>query len=347
MYKIAKEQLPSLFAAIAGRMDLYMPLRKNGQVNYGIWSQEAETALDALNTVKSPKDFFFPQSENLYTCYREGKKISITPEELADAPFAIFGIRGCDVKGIEVLDKVFLADPVDRFYEARRNHGVLISMACHEPEETCFCKVFGVEAQNPAGDVTIWIVDDTLYWRANTDKGGNLTADLAAQALLVPADEAGEAAVEAEQASVAAIVEKLPYSGISLETFKNTEMLELFNSPKWEEMYKACLACGTCTFICPTCQCYDIRDYNTGNGIQRFRCWDSCMYSDFTLMAHGNIRNSQKERFRQRFMHKLVYFPENNDGMFSCVGCGRCVSKCPSSLNIVKVIKSLGVSEDV
>ena len=181
MYKIAKEQLPSLFAAIAGRMDLYMPLRKNGQVNYGIWSQEAETALDALNTVKSPKDFFFPQSENLYTCYREGKKVSITPEELADAPFAIFGIRGCDVKGIEVLDKVFLADPVDKFYEARRNHGVLISMACHEPEETCFCKVFGVEAQNPAGDVTIWIVDDTLYWRANTDKGGNLTADLAAQ----------------------------------------------------------------------------------------------------------------------------------------------------------------------
>ena len=104
MYKIANEQLPSLFAAIAGRMDLYMPLRKNGQVNYGIWSREEETALDALNTVKSPKDFFFPQSENLYTCYREGKKISITPEELADAPFAIFGIRGCDVKGIEVLD---------------------------------------------------------------------------------------------------------------------------------------------------------------------------------------------------------------------------------------------------
>lgn len=132
-----------------------------------------------------------------------------------------------------MLDKVFLADPVDKFYEARRNHGVLISMACHEPEETCFCKVFGVEAQNPAGDVTTWIVDDTLYWRANTDKGENLTADLAAQALLVPADEAGEAAVEAEQASVAAIVEKLPYSGISLETFKNTEMLELFNSPKW------------------------------------------------------------------------------------------------------------------
>ena len=103
-----------------------------------------------------------------------------------------------------------------------------------------------------------------------------------------------------------------------------------------------CIGCGACTFVCPTCQCYDIKDFNTGNGVQRYRCWDSCMYSDFTMMAHGNNRTSQMQRFRQRFMHKLVYFPANNDGMYSCVGCGRCVEKCPSSLNIVKVIKSMG-----
>ena len=64
------------------------------------------------------------------------------------------------------------------------------------------------------------------------------------------------------------------------------------------------------------------------------------MYSDFTMMAHGNNRTSQLQRFRQRFMHKLVYFPANNDGMFSCVGCGRCVDKCPASANIIKVIKA-------
>ena len=115
---------------------------------------------------------------------------------------------------------------------------------------------------------------------------------------------------------------------------------EKFDSPLWEELYKPCLACGTCTFVCPTCQCYDIKDYDTGHGIKRYRCWDSCMYSDFTMMAHGNNRTSQMQRFRQRFMHKLVYFPANNDGMYSCVGCGRCVEKCPSSLNIVKVIKA-------
>ena len=64
------------------------------------------------------------------------------------------------------------------------------------------------------------------------------------------------------------------------------------------------------------------------------------MYSDFTLMAGGNNRTTQLQRFRQRFMNKLVYFPANNDGMYSCVGCGRCVEKCPEALNIVKVIKA-------
>ena len=58
-------------------------------------------------------------------------------------------------------------------------------------------------------------------------------------------------------------------------------------------------------------------------------------------MAHGNPRVSQLERFRQRFMHKLVYYPANNNGLKGCVGCGRCLAKCPISMNIVKVAKSL------
>ena len=125
-----------------------------------------------------------------------------------------------------------------------------------------------------------------------------------------------------------------------LEGWDGNATEKRFDSPLWEELYKPCLACGTCTFVCPTCQCYDIKDYDTGHGVKRFRCWDSCMYSDFTMMAHGNNRTSQMQRFRQRFMHKLVYFPANNNGMYSCVGCGRCVEKCPSALNIVKVIKA-------
>ena len=335
MYKIAKGNLSALFQLIAGERELYVPVNNGGQVNFAAWTEDAQVDLDTLKSVKSPKDAFFPQSENLYTCYRDGKKIKIEPEELQKQNFVVFGMKACDVKGVEVLDKVFLTDPVDTFYAARRAHGTIVAMACHEPEETCFCKVFGIDCANPVADVATWMVDGELYWKALTEKGEALTA--AVSSLLTDADEAK---VEAEQAAIRAIVEKLPYSDLSLEGWNGDVLTEKFNSPVWEDLYKPCLACGTCTFVCPTCQCYDIKDYDTGHGVQRYRCWDSCMYSDFTMMAHGNNRTSQLQRFRQRFMHKLVYFPANNDGMYSCVGCGRCVEKCPASLNIVKVVKA-------
>ena len=135
---------------------------------------------------------------------------------------------------------------------------------------------------------------------------------------------------------------KTPLAGLKKDAFGPGKTEKFFNAPEWKELYESCLGCGTCTFVCPTCQCFDIKDYKTNNGVQRYRCWDSCMYSDFTKMAAANPRTTQMQRYRQRFMHKLVYFPANNDGIYSCVGCGRCVKKCPQSLNIVKVIKKLG-----
>ena len=335
MYKIQKENLSALYAAMAAKNDLFLPVKTAGQVNFGLWTEEADVSIETLKTVKSAKDIFFPQSESLYQVRRQEGKLEIRGAQLCQTPFVVFGIRGCDVKGLEVLDKVFLSEPVDSYYAARRQMGTIVSMACGRPETSCFCKVFGVDCAQPEGDVITWLAGQTLYWQPKTEKGEALTAQLSQ--LLESADEM---AVENEKQRIRAIVEKLPYSNLSLSKWGAAAADKNFNSPVWEQLYSPCLACGTCTFVCPTCQCYDIKDYNTGSGVQRYRCWDSCMYSDFTMMAHGNNRNSQMQRFRQRFMHKLAYFPANNDGMFSCVGCGRCVDKCPSHLNIVKVIKA-------
>lgn len=335
MYKIAKEHLSELFQKIAESQELYLPVKNAGQTNFAAWTEEAEVDLDTLKTVKSPKDAFFPQSENLYTVKQEGKKLRVEPEALKSQDFVVFGMKACDLKGVEVLDRVFLAEPIDTFYAARRDHGTIVALACHEPEESCFCKVFGVDAASPAADVATWMIEGELYWKALTEKGETLTASV--RELLA---DAAEEKVEEEKEAIHKIVEKLPYMNLSLEGWGGDVLTEKFDSPLWEELYKPCLACGTCTFVCPTCQCYDIKDYTTSNGVSRYRCWDSCMYSDFTMMAHGNNRTSQMQRFRQRFMHKLVYYPANNDGMFSCVGCGRCVEKCPAALNIVKVIKA-------
>jgi len=74
MYQIAKKNLPALFQRIAEEQELYLPVKVSNQVNFAAWDKDAEVDLDTLKTVKSPKDAFFPQSENLYTCKKEEYK---------------------------------------------------------------------------------------------------------------------------------------------------------------------------------------------------------------------------------------------------------------------------------
>lgn len=344
MLKIAKERLNDLYAKINETMGLFIPVKRAGEVNYAVWGEGKEVSLETLKTVKSPKNMFFPQSENMMKFKTEGKNLEIIDvRQDADEkkPFVLFGVKACDYKSIEVLDKVFLADPVDTYYQARRAATTIVTLACSRPEESCFCGVFGIDATAPQGDVTTWLDKDYLYWQSNTEKGEKLTALV--ESLFT---ESGNAEVEAQQAATKEVLAKLPFAALDLSRFKPENLNELFNDPRWEEMSEACLGCGTCTFVCPTCQCFDIRDFKTHEGVLRYRCWDSCMYSDFTLMAHGNSRTTQMQRFRQRFMHKLVYYPSQNDGLYSCVGCGRCLNKCPQRLNIVKVIKTLGGKEN-
>ena len=336
MKKIAMASLNALFAKIAADKKLYLPIEKAGKVDFYEWNEGETVRLDALKTVKSAKDVFFPQVENLLKFRVEGKSIEINQAPLCEEDFVIFGVRGCDAKSFEILDRVFLVDPRDEFYASRRAHGIVVTLACGEPEESCFCTNFGVNPANPGGDVTAWIVGEEMYLQANSEKGEKLIAEL---------DEADKKAAEDEQARISEIAQKLPLNGLNLEGFDGAHLMEKFNDPKWEGLSRACLGCGTCTFVCPTCQCYDIRDFDNGKSVTRYRCWDSCMYSDFTLMAAENSRHTQLQRYRQRFMHKLVYFPANNEGVYSCVGCGRCVEKCPQGLNIVRVIKALGVNE--
>ena len=343
MLKIAKQNLNALYAKIDETMGLFLPIKSAGEVNFAVWSEGKEVSLETLKTVKSPKSAFFPQTENMMKFKTEGKNIEIIDvreklsQKIEERPFVMFGVKACDYKAIEVLDKVFLAEPVDTYYQMRRNAATIVTLACSKPEESCFCNAFGIDATAPMGDVTTWMDEAYLYWQANTEKGEALTA-LVSDLL----ENGGEEEVKAQQETTQAVMAQLPYANLDLSRFKPENLNELFNDPAWEEMSEACLGCGTCTFVCPTCQCFDIRDFKTSEGVLRYRCWDSCMYSDFTLMAHGNSRTTQMQRFRQRFMHKLVYYPSQNDGLYSCVGCGRCVNKCPQSLNIVKVVKTLG-----
>jgi heterodisulfide reductase subunit C len=336
MKKILLSKLPELFEAIEKNQALYLPVDTESGAEFKKF-EKGDSLSAACNTNRSAKDFFFPQVENMANFKVEGKKIEIIDIRKENEDFVIFGARACDVKSFEILDRVFLADPVDTFYKNRREHATVVSLACSMPEETCFCQTFGIDAANPAGDVSAWIAGEELFLSANTEKGTALLDSLSS--LL---EEGDEKKVAEEKEKISSIMKKLPLQNLPVDHFKAEKLMEHFSDPKWAELSKACLGCGTCTFVCPTCQCFDIRDFDTGHGIQRYRCWDSCMYSDFTQMAADQPRHTQLERFRQRFMHKLVYYPANNEGIYGCVGCGRCLAKCPISMNIAKVIKEIG-----
>jgi ferredoxin len=119
----------------------------------------------------------------------------------------------------------------------------------------------------------------------------------------------------------------------------------MFDDLLWDQVYQKCLGCGVCTFLCPTCCCFDILE-EEGDGGRRVRIWDSCQFSCFTLQGGGhNPRPSGKERMRQRIMHKFNYFVKNHDESF-CVGCGRCVRECPVNLDIREVVSAISTSTE-
>lgn len=337
MKKFSAEKIGAVLAASGNAVYVPANIAKD-VVEFVRYEEDTDINLEACKTTKSPKDLLFPQWENLMHFRMEGKKIELTEQARQDEDFVIFGVRACDIKAFEVLDKVFLADPVDTYYAARRAHGIIVGLACENPEASCFCTNFGVDPAMPNADIVLWKKDGTYFAESYTDKGAALMANW-------NLEDADAAAVEPIKAEIAEKAAAQPFAKLNLSRFNGDNTNELFKSPKWKKLSAPCLGCGSCTFVCPTCQCYDIRDYKTGHGIERYRCWDSCMYHDFTLMAAETPRPTQVERYRQRFMHKLVYFPANNDGMYSCVGCGRCVEKCPMNLNIVKVIKAIGEEE--
>lgn len=344
MLCVSKDKIDSLFELIGSKQPLYLPTDTNsGKADFTRWKKGAK--LSALKTVRSAKDFFFPKTEHMVSYKIEGKEIKVEDPRKDVEDFVIFGVRACDAKGFECIDNVYLnMNPVDSYYKNRREHGTVITLACNEPEKSCFCSVFKTDPSlaNPSGDVSCWFADDKFFFRPNTEKGKKFIEN--AKPVL---SEGDEKSVDSLQKSIREKTEKLPFAHLDLSKFQGKDMLKIFNSKIWDSVAEACVGCGTCTYVCPTCMCFDVRDFDTGNGVRQIRCWDSCMYNDFTQMAAENPRHTQKERSRQRFMHKLMYYPMAHEGTFSCVGCGRCVENCPINMNIIKVINAVNETDDI
>ena len=120
-----------------------------------------------------------------------------------------------------------------------------------------------------------------------------------------------------------------------------SDLEPLFDDPYWEKISRKCISCGVCTYLCPTCFCFDL----SYEGRNQVRFWDSCSFSPFTRMTSGeNPRREKKTRYRQRVYHKFNYFGKTFGGV-ACVGCGRCMRECPVKMDIVDIVISAPVDK--
>jgi ferredoxin len=303
-----------------------VPATADGVKKFVPYEPGIEPDLDMVNTTLPPKDVLFPQTQKMY-CFSTGSEPTVEAIKEADKQI-LFGARPCDVQSIDCLDKVFLTgDFVDNFYSDKRDKLTIIAIACTRAEPSCFCSSMGIDP-GAASKADILLVPTANGWnvQCQTDKG--TTAMNAISGLL-------------EQASGSALPVASPELKVNM-TGVAEKAAKMFEHPIWDEFYRPCLGCGTCTFTCPTCYCFEIGAELRNKGGTEARYWDSCMFSEYTRMAGGhNPRPSTRERLRNRYMHKLSFFAERY-GQGLCVGCGRCIQKCPVGLDISRVIETIG-----
>jgi len=282
------------------------------------------------------KSFFFPQTEELFSFDLASQKVDAANEEIGNGKCDILiGLRPCDALAVDLLDQVFVVpDTKDVYYARRRSKAWIISFACNEPGETCFCESVGCSPDSEVGaDVIIYDLKDRYFIKIVTQAG---------EELMNGAGTHFDAASEKDRAEKAQMMTdaKNQLSRV-FSVDELDEKLADFDASYWKQVCQKCLGCGVCTYFCPTCHCFDITDETDGSQGRRIRTWDSCMYPLFTLHASGhNPRPTHKERMRQRIMHKFNYSVEQYGRRF-CVGCGRCVVQCPVNLDIRAVIKEI------
>jgi ferredoxin len=330
---IEKSRLTELLDKLAQGYHLIAPVQANGASFRRVKSGN-EVTLDYINSVQSPKNAFFPQMETLFRFSRDDNRgFQIEPGAEADREQVIFGIRPCDARSLRLMDMVFNGQHKDSYYLNKREKTTLIGLACFDPDETCFCPTFGIDpASGEDVDILFSDIGDRYLVEASTEKGLVLLDQFAEFFINPRGDE--EQLRKAKTAGLAR-VKKLSVNAIA------DKIAPLYGGDYWESIGLKCLGCGICTYLCPTCHCFDIGDVNLDEGGERFRCWDSCMFPEFTLMASGeNPRPNRQTRIQQRFFHKLNYFYERNSEL-ACVGCGRCIRYCPVNIDITRIIEDV------
>jgi ferredoxin len=334
-----KAGLQKFYEAVIARHETYAPVEKFGKFDFKRVTSLAECNPDSpIAMTMSAKPLFFPRSAKImkYTATSAGTEMSETDEDHLAGKKVIIGMKHCDARSLQVLDKVYNWDYIDTDYQQRRMNTVVISARCDKAETHCFCTSLDYDVENmDAMDVLIVNgTDGKIYIKARTDKGAAFLNDY--KQSFATANGSAEAEMKKQYDAFASTFRlKMNYTEV------NGKLSKIFDTPEFENVSANCVSCNTCAFVCPTCHCFKISDEKIRDTGVRYKSYDSCNNGYFTLMAGGhNPRPAKYRRWRQRAMHKFVYYKERF-GENLCVGCGKCTTSCPVNISIFEVVNQV------
>ncbi len=337
-YILQKTDLSAYLKGLNDKFELYTPILEDGITLFRPYDGRDE--IDCTkNTRVSVKSFFMPQQEVMFQ-YSTGSDEILLDQSLADTKRLVFGVNPCDARAIQLNGCLLINDESnpnkDVYFQKRLQNTILIGYGCSQPGTTCFCSAVGGDPFGHDGlDALVTDIGEQLLISLTGD--GTSAKVLVENDLMTEATENDLTAAQKISQSARDTLALKPAFTQSTEDIKT-----LFDLSMWEETSFRCLNCGICTYLCPTCTCFDMIDQVHQECGSESRCWDSCMFSLFTQHASGhNPRSEKKERLRQRFLHKLYYFPERHGGDYGCVGCGRCVLNCPVNIDIQEIASEL------
>ncbi len=324
---VLRKELNQLLEKLAQEKLVYAPVRdKKGTVWRQIHSS-TEVCLDDVPTYESAKGLIFPRTEVMLE-FKEGE----VWEADGSLEQIIFGLRPCDGSAFAFLRKFFTEEgKVDIYVQRRIEKTLFIGVACNKIAPTCFCVGVGGSPVGTRGlDLLLTNFGEKFLAEPLTDKGAGLVKGFPEAS---PEDVVRKKKLVEE-------VKSLIQTQVDTQRLKK-KLDNGFDHPLWETLALPCVNCGACTFLCPTCHCFDVTDETLKDKTCRFRVWDSCQFTMYSQHASGhNPRLQPHARFRNRIMDKFK-FTVDMVGEISCVGCGRCIIACPVGIDIRETVAAI------
>ena len=304
--------------------------------DYSLFKEEF--TFNPYRMISSPRQFF-TASSSLIVGYFDSK---ISRREIK--PFAIVGLKSCDLYSLKIQDYVFLeGDFIDEEYKKKREANLIISSDCTSFKEVCFCLNLEIKPYPQEGfDFNLSDVDRGFLVEIGSEKAKKIWEDNK------DLFEEREDLSERRQAKRKKIIKELETFLKSQALVEKENLYELIKrsreSELWREEALKCVECGACIMNCPTCHCFLLSDEEKEGEYFRGRIWDGCQYKNFAKVAGGaNPLKLRAQRLRNRYIKKFEFFKERIE-LYACTGCGRCIEACLAKIDIREIFKNLSKS---